>query len=149
MSYVNPFVEVFDDVILRLSLAVEREEALLAMADPDEWTLADADSATQAAMDALQHAVTEPTGAQPEVRALAAVLHTLNMAWLVEDARDRAWALDAAMRHPSFAAENQDDPGYEVVGHRVDQLRDLVERLWRLTAEPSDEPSPDLDGPSF
>lgn len=142
-------IAVFDDVLRRLALAVEREEALQFMSSVDEQALADADRATQSALDALQHAVTQPRRADSENRALEAALHTVYMAWLIEDSRDRGWALDAAVRHPSFTPLGQAGARDDGVGHRIDQLRGIVERLGRLTSEPFDEPSPDMDGPGL
>lgn len=122
-------IEVFDDVISKLLLAVEREETLQLMVYFDEQAIGNADSATQAAMDALQHAVMRPTGAEPSAQTLAGALHTLHMAWLIEDARDRAWALAAAVNHPLFTAQDRYDANHEAIEHRIDQLRGLVERL--------------------
>ena len=112
-----------------------REEALLIAMRAGEISDAASDAADAAMMDAfsaLRCGVTQPWDHHPAARMLCSALHTLNLALVSEDARDRTAALALASRHPALHPLDTEAAETGMVEARLHRLRGFVDRLEAL-----------------
>ena len=141
--------DIFDDVVDRLVKAVAMEEDLhrAAMRDGEIYDSTCADTAMASAISALECAVAQPCEQSLVSRTLFGALHTLNLAMMPQEARDRSAALQRAASHPVLQSIDGGSAASAAVDARLQRLRDLMERLHVLNVcEPCDssteEPTP-------
>ena len=138
----------FDDVLASLTEAVALEEdihvAALSGEIPDGLSLR-TDAVIGDARRALQRAVAQPPGDHRTGRALLSVLHTLNLALMLEDVPAQAKALTLVSRHPALTPSEVAGP----VATRLHRLRDLVDRMQALAAPGPHAAPVAVDAPGF
>ncbi|MBK5927335.1 hypothetical protein [Rhodobaculum claviforme] len=145
-------LELFDDVVDRLSAAVAFEED---PHDPRHTNMtsdtigAAVDATMTDAVAALGRAVVQAWAHHPAARTLFSALHTLNLALLSEESRDRVTALGLASRHPALTPLDAEGAECGLVVVRLHRLRGLLERLEALTASDLHDAPTLADVPGF